>query len=166
MGTRGLVAALALTVAACGGSEPVDDPGAASEVEERFAQWVRAWNSFNPANLEPFYIQKRHLTVAWPNGERMRGWEEESEYQRNFLATVMVMNLQPRDATFVMIHGNLALITFGFSLDMAAGGRRQIGPGQATMLWQKEGGVWRIYSAQLSYARTTERQLTQPPTRR
>jgi uncharacterized protein DUF4440 len=166
MRKRGLVAVLALAVAACGGGGPVDDPGAASEVEGRFTAWVRAWNTFNPANLEPFYVHRTHLSVAWPNGERMRGWDEESQYQKNFLGTVMVMNLQPRDVSYVMVRRDLGLVTFGFSLDMFAGGRRQIGPGQGTMLWQKEGGVWRIISAQLSYARTTERQMAEPPTRR
>jgi len=166
MGKRGLVAVLALAVAACGGGDPVDDAGAASEVEGRFAAWVRAWNSYNPANLEPFYIHKPHLAVAWPNGERTRGWDEESQFQRDFLPTVMGMNLQVREPSIVMVRNDLALVTFGLSLDMFAGGRRQIGPGQGMMLWQKEGGVWRIYAAQLSYARTTERQLTEPPSRR
>ena len=54
---------------------------------------------------------------------------------------------------------DLALITFPFTLDLAAGGSRQIGGGEGMMLWQDEGGTWGIYAAQLSYTKAVEAQV-------
>lgn len=70
-----------------------------------------------------------------------------------------VTNLVPQSPRVTLVRKNLALITFPFTLDLAAGGSRQIGPGEGTMLWQEEGGAWRIYAAQLSYTKVVEAQL-------
>jgi hypothetical protein len=157
---------LAVTLAACGGSDPATDPPVAAEVQARFQAWVRAWNAARPEGLEPFYLHKGHLSVAWPNGERSRGWEEEAAMQRRILPTVTAMNLDARQPAVVLVRGNLALVTFPFTMDMLAGGTRQIGPGQGMMLWQKEGGTWVIYAAQLSLTRPVEARIAGPATRR
>ena len=155
-------AALAVILAACGGTDPVNDPPLVAEVQARFEAWVTAWNARQPAGLEPFYLHKPHLTVAWPNGERTRGWDEEAALQRRLLPTVSVMNLDPQAPTIVLVRRDLALVTFAFSLDMLAGGTRQIGPGQGMMLWQKEGRAWVIWAAQMSLTRAIEARITGP----
>src|SRR5574341_1601324 len=163
MRRRWLAAVLGLAAVACGGVDPVEDPRGQAAVKGQFDAWVRAWNSARAENLAPFYIHKDHLTVGWPNGERTHGWTEESQFQSNFLSTVMLNNLVPRDPTIVLVRRDLAVVSFGFSLDQLAGGRRQIGPGQGLMLWQREEGAWRIYAAQLSYTSATQREMTEPP---
>ncbi len=85
--------------------------------------------------LAPFYVEKEYLTVTWPNGEHTQGWTQESQFQQRFLPTVTVTNLVPQTPRIMLIRKNLALIPFAFTLDLAAGGSRQIGPGQGLMLW-------------------------------
>lgn len=151
---------LAATLVACGGgTAPAVDRVREANVTARFQGWVRAWNVHDPDALAPFYMQKEYLTVAWPTGGRTRGWAEESRFQRSFLPTVTVTNLVPQSPRVVLVRKNLALITFPFTLDLAAAGSRQIGPGEGMMLWQDEGGGWRIYAAQLSYTKAVEAQV-------
>lgn len=157
----GALLAAALLVA-CGGVDPVNDLPAQAEVQARFDAWVKAWNATRPAGLEPFYVQKDHLTVLWPTGERTRGWAQERELQQRFLPGVSLMNLAPQKPTITLVRPNLALVTFPFNLDVTYGGTRQVGPGEGTMLWQQEEGAWRIYAAQLSYKKVTEAQLSAP----
>ncbi len=150
----------AVTLLACGGgTAPAVDSVTEANLTSRFQGWVKAWNIHNPDSLAPFYIWKDYLTVAWPTGERTVGWTAESRLQRTFLPTVTVTNLAPQSPRIVLVRKNLALITFPFTLDLAAGGSRQIGPGEGTMLWQNEGGAWRIYAAHFSYTKVVEAQV-------
>ncbi|HEY3279150.1 MAG TPA: nuclear transport factor 2 family protein [Gemmatimonadales bacterium] len=147
-----LGALLTVALVACGaGGAPVTDRVTEAALRARFDAWVSAWNAHHPDSLAPFYVQADYLSVTWPTGEVKRGWTQESEYQRSFLPTVVAMNLAPQSPRIVLVRSNLALVTFPFTLDLTAGGARQIGPGQGMTLWQKEGGAWRIYAAQLSY---------------
>ena len=151
---------LAATLVACGGgSAPAVDRVTEANLRARFQGWVRAWNLHNPDSLAPYYVQKEYLTVAWPTGGRTHGWAEESRFQRSFWPTVTETNLVPQTPNFVLVRKNLALVTFPFTLDLAAGGSRQIGPGEGTMLWQNEGGAWRIYAAHFSYTKAVEAQV-------
>jgi hypothetical protein len=143
-------------LAACGGTDPINDPSLMGVVSDRFKAWVQAWNTHTPAALEPFYLHAGHLTVTWPNGERTRGWDAEHQMQQTFLPSVTTMNLVPREPVIVLLGKDQALVSFAFSLDMGADGNRQIGPGQGLMLWQDRGGAWRIVAAQLSYGKATE----------
>jgi len=161
-----LGATLAVTLAACGGTDPATDPPAAAEVQARFQAWVRAWNAARPEGLDPFYLHKSHLSVAWPNGDRTLGWEQEAALQRRILPTVTAMNLDVQQPAVVLVRRNLALVTFPFTLDMSAGGTRQIGPGQGMMLWQREGRAWVIYAAQISLTRPVEARIARPAPRR
>lgn len=150
---------LAATLVACGGgTAPAVDRVTEANVTARFEGWVRAWNRHHPDSLAPFYIQKEYLSVVWPTGTRTRGWTEESGLHHSFLPTVTVTNLVPQSPRVVLVRKDLALITFPFTLDLAAGGSRQIGPGEAMMLWQNDGGAWRIYAAHLSYTKAIEAQ--------
>jgi len=150
----------AATLVACGGgTAPATDRVTEANVTHSFQGWVKAWNLYNPDSLAPFYMQKDYLTVAWPTGERTVGWTEESRFQHTFLPTVRSTNLVPQSPRVVLVRKNLALITFPFTLDLAAGGSRQIGPGEGTMLWQNDGGAWRIYAAHFSYTKAVEAQV-------
>lgn len=150
---------LAATLVACGGgTAPAVDRVKEANVTARFESWVRAWNAHRPDALAPFYIQKEYLAVVWPTGTRTRGWAEESRQQQTFLPTVTVANLVPQSPRVVLVRKDLALVTFPFTLDLAAGGSRQIGSGEAMMLWQNESEGWRIYAAHLSYTKAIEAQ--------
>ena len=151
---------LVATLFACGGgTAPVADRVAEANVLARLQGWVKAWNIHNPDSLAPFYAQKDYLTVVWPTGGRSIGWTQESGLQRTFMPTVTVTNLVVQSPRVILVRKDLALVSFPFTLDLAAGGSRQIGPGEATMLWQHEGGGWRIYAAHLSYGKTAEAQV-------
>ncbi len=71
----------------------------------------------------------------------------------------MAQRLVPQTPRILLVRESLALITFPFTLDLAAGGSRQLGPGQGIMLWQYQGGDWRIYAAQLSYTNAVQAQV-------
>lgn len=147
---------LAASLLGCGGgAAPATDRVSEANVTSRFQGWVKAWNLHNADSLAPFYIQKEYLAVVWPTGVRTRGWTEESQLQRSFLPQVRLANLVAQSPRVVLVRKNLALVTFPFTLDLQAGSSRYIGPGQGTVLWQEEGGVWRIYAAHLSYARVS-----------
>ena len=151
---------LAATLVACGGgTAPAVDRVTEANVMNRFQGWVKAWNLYNPDSLAPFYLQRDYLTVAWPTGDRTLGWAAESRFQHSFLPKVTLMNLVPQSPHVVLVRKELALVTFPFTMDLAAGGSRWIGPGEGTMLWQNEGGAWRIYAAHLSYTKVVEAQV-------
>lgn len=150
---------LVATLVACGGgTDPVNDRVAEANVLARLQGWVKAWNIHNPDSLALFYAQKPYLTVVWPSGGRTLGWTQESNLQHTFMPTVTVTNLAPQSPRVILVRKELALVSFPFTLDLAAGGSREIGSGEATMLWQNEGGGWRIYAAHLSYTKAVESQ--------
>jgi hypothetical protein len=160
MRQRMLGALVGAAVVACGGgTAPVADRVAEAQMAARFAAWVTAWNGRRADLLAPFYQANEYLTVTWPTGEHTQGWPQEAALQQRFLPTVTVVNLVPQTPRILLVRDNLALITFPFTLDLAAGGSRQIGPGQGIMLWQYEGGDWRIYAAQLSYTNAVQAQV-------
>lgn len=151
---------LAVTLVACGGgTAPVTDRVSEANVLARLRGWVSAWNAHSADALGPFYAQRDYLTVVWPTGAHTRGWTEESQLQRSLLPTVTLTNLVAQSPDVVLMRKDLALVTFPFTLDFAAGGSRQIGPGEATMLWQNEGGAWRIVAAHLTYTKAVEAQV-------
>src|SRR5258705_13634019 len=118
---------LVATLVACGGgTAPAADRVAEANVTARFQGWVKAWNIHNADSLAPFYIQKEYLSVAWPTGARTHGWAEESRLQHTFMPTVTVTNLVPQTPRIVLVRKDLALISFPFTLDLAAAGSRQI----------------------------------------
>jgi len=152
-----LGAPLAAAVLACGGgTTPTTNAGVTATVTGRFQDWVKAFNWASPDSLAPFYEQTDYFTAARPNGERTRGWAKESEFQKDFLPTVRVMNLSPQSPVVTLVRKDLALVTFGLSLDMDAGGTRTIGSGQGTTLWQDDGGAWKLYAVQLAYTNASQ----------
>ena len=151
---------LAVTLVACGGgSGPVVDRVSEANVRARVQGWVKAWNVHNADSLAPFYTKQDYLTVVWPTGARTQGWTQESQLQRSFLPTVTMTNLAAQTPDVVLMRKDLALVTFSFTLDLSAGNARQIGPGEGTMLWQNEGGAWRIVAAHLTYTKAVEAQF-------
>lgn len=151
---------LAVTLVACGGgAAPVVDRVSEANVLARVQGWVKGWNTHNADSLAPFYSQTDYLTVVWPTGTHTQGWTEESQLQRSFLPTVTLTNLVAQSPHIVLLRKQLALVTFPFTLDLAAGDSRQIGPGEGTMLWQNEGGTWRIVAAHFTYTKAVEAQF-------
>lgn len=150
---------VASLVACGGGTAPVADRVAEAKVLARLQGWVKAWNIHSADSLAPFYTPKDYLTVVWPTGAHTQGWTEESQLQRTYLPTVTMTNLAMQTPHVVLMRKDLALVTFPFTLDLAAGSTRQIGPGEGTMLWQNEDGAWRIVAAHLSYTRAAEAQV-------
>ena len=151
---------LAVALVACGGgTAPVTDRVSEANVLARLRGWVNAWNAQSADSLAPFYTQRDYLTVVWPTGAHTQGWTEESALQRSFLPTVTTTNLVAQTPDVVLMRKDLALVTFPFTLDLAAAGSRQIGPGEATMLWQNEGGTWRIVAGHFTYTKAVEAQV-------
>lgn len=152
---------LAVTLVACGGgTAPVTDRVSEANVLARVRGWVRAWNAHSADSLAPFYAHKDYLTVVWPTGAHTQGWTEESQLQRSYIPTVTLTNFVAQTPHVVLMRKDLALVTFPFTLDLSAAGSRQIGPGEGTMLWQDEGGAWRIVAAHLTYTKAVEAQVS------
>jgi ketosteroid isomerase-like protein len=151
---------LAVTLVACGGgTAPVVDRVSEANVRARVQGWVKAWNVHRADSLAPFYTSQDYLTVVWPTGAHTQGWTEESQLQRTYLPTVTLTNLVMQTPHIVLMRKDLALVTFPFTLDLAAGSSRQIGPGEGTMLWQNESGTWRIVAAHFTYTKSVEAQV-------
>jgi len=151
---------LAVTLVACGGgTAPVVDRVNEANVRARVQGWVKAWNVHSADSLAPFYTSQDYLTVVWPTGAHTQGWTEESQLQRAYLPTVTMTNLAMQTPHVVLMRKDLALVTFPFTLDLAAASTRQIGPGEGTMLWQNEGGAWRIVAAHFTYTKSVEAQV-------
>jgi len=151
---------LAVTLVACGGGTgPVTDRVSEANVRARVQGWVKAWNAHSAESLGPFYAQKDYLTVVWPTGDHTHGWTEESQLQRSFLPTVTQTNFVAQNPDIVLMRKDLALVTFPFTLDLTAANARQIGPGEGTMLWQNEGGAWRLVAAHFTYTKSVEAQV-------
>lgn len=120
-------------------------------VRDRATAWVRAYNNRTLDSLAEFYLQGPELTVAWPDGRRTRGWEEESAAQREYLREVTTMNLVVQDLQIEVFSPVVALTTFRHSADAVRGTERDLFTGLGTLVWTKSGtGSWVIRALQLS----------------
>ena len=146
---------IGLAILTIGCAQPLSRPDRAVQqqiVQDRMTEWARAFNSKDLAQLATFYHQDLEVTVAWPDGRRTRGWDEESVMQEQFFLQVNRMNLVLQDPTVRVFTKEIAIVTFRHSDDIVSMNTdRDIYAGQGTMVWQRgEDDIWRIRAQHLS----------------
>lgn len=149
-----LVAAACAAVAGCAQELTRQERAVQEQIlRDRVSGWSRALNNRDADSLATYYHQDEALTVAWPDGRRTRGWEEEAEAIRGMFRTVARMNLVVQDLEIDVLAPNVALATFRHSADIILTTTdRDIFTGQGTLVWTKVGeeDVWRIRAEQIS----------------
>jgi ketosteroid isomerase-like protein len=121
-------------------------------LQDRATEWMRVLNNQEQDQLATFYHQGIELTVAWFDGHRTRGWDEESLAVEQFFRDVATLNLGLQDLVVDVLSPTIALSTFRYSADVIlTTSDRDIFTGQATVVWIKDdAGEWRIYAEQMS----------------
>lgn len=122
-------------------------------LRDRLTAWSRVLNNRDADSLAAFYHQVPELTVAWPDGQRTRGWEEEAAAQREFFRGVVTMNLVVQDAVVEVLGFDAALTTFRYSADLIlTSTERDIFSGYGTLVWTRAEGsdTWVIHTEHMS----------------
>ncbi len=150
-----LIAFIGVLAAACGPKDLTRQERAVEEqmLRDRMTGWSRAVNNRDVDSLAGYYYQGPELTVAWMEGNRTRGWEEQETALREFYQRVGMMNLVVQDPVHEVLTRNFALTTFRYSGDVVMRTtERDVFSGQGTLLWYKPGSerTWRIYVQHLS----------------
>ena len=116
------------------------------EARARLDDWAKAIGTRNPDSLAFYYHHGPELTVAWSDGRRTRGWEEEAAVQRDFLGKTSQINLTLIDPVIDPVVRDVAIANYGISVDMVQNGERSVSAGQGTSVWAKDptDRVWRI----------------------
>ncbi|MBI4501920.1 MAG: nuclear transport factor 2 family protein [Gemmatimonadetes bacterium] len=132
-------------------------------VRARLDDWAKAVNNKNPDGLASFYHHGPDLTVAWSDGRRTRGWEEEDAVQRDFLGKTSQITFTVIDPVIDPVARGVAIANYGVSVDMDQDGVRSVSAGQGTSVWAKDptDQVWRIRALH-----TGRKEVAPPPTRR
>ncbi|MBI4421435.1 MAG: nuclear transport factor 2 family protein [Gemmatimonadetes bacterium] len=134
-------------------------------VRARLDGWVTAINNRSPDGLASFYYRGPELAVAWSDGRRTRGWEQESAAQKEFLGKLSQINFTLSDPVIDPLTAQVAVATYGVSIDMVSNDQRSVTAGQGTSVWVKDPAddMWRIRALQ-----TARKELAPPaqPARR
>ena len=147
---------LILITVACGGGEISVRQRflAQSSVSVHFDAWVRALNNQERDSLALFYHHGPELRVLGIDGTISRGWEEESESQRQFIETAELVNFVPGEPDIEVLAKDMVLTTFRHTLDIerVSGQRDPTVHGLGTILWTQDPGddSWKIRLLQLS----------------
>jgi len=142
-----LTAVLAVSLAGCERRLSLSERTRAEQVvRARLEAWVLTVNSREVDSLGAFYHRGPELTVAWSDGRRTRGWEEETARQREFLSGVSQITLAIRDVMVDVLAQDVALATYGLSLDLTSPQGREVSAGPGTIVWVRDpaDNVWRI----------------------
>lgn len=122
-------------------------------LSDRLTGWSRTLNNRDADSLAAFYHQAGTLTVAWPDGRRTRGWEEEAAAQQEFFRGIATLNIALQDQAVEVLDSDVAVTTFRYSADLILTSTdRDIFSGQGTLVWVKPEGsdTWVIHAEHLS----------------
>ncbi len=124
-------------------------------IRDQLTAWTRAFTNRQQDSLAMFYHQSPDLTVAWPDGKRSSGWEEEQQAQRAFFSQAGQVNLVLQDVRVEVFTPTLAQVTFRHTADLIVGDinpQRRYFTGSGTMIWMKPDarGSWVIHTEQIS----------------
>ena len=124
-------------------------------LEARVQAWAKAFNNRQRDSLATFYDQTASLSMAWPDGDRRNGWDEESAKQEEFFATARQVNLVLQDPRVDILSARAAVVTFRHAMDVIVGDvnpERRYFSGQGTLVWWRadEKSPWLIRAGQVS----------------
>lgn len=149
-----LLAAVVL-VAACGSQQLTQRERAVESqaLQGRLATWGRVLANRDRDSLATIYEHSPELSVAWADGVRTRGWDDESKALAQFLNDVNSFNFVIQDPTVDVLSRTVAVTTFRYSVDaIHANTSRDVYSGQGTLVWVKDpkSDTWLIHTAELS----------------
>lgn len=138
------------------------------DLQARVQAWAKAFSNRQRDSLATFYAQTGGITVAWPDGDRRNGWEEEAAKHEEFFTMARQVNLVLQDPEVEILSSSAAIVTFRHAMDVIIGDvnpERRYFTGQGTMVWTRadERSPWVIRAAQVS---ETPHQAPAAPARR
>lgn len=151
-------------VVACGGREISVRQRflAQSGVSVQFDTWARAVNNQDEDSLALCYHHGPELRVLNMDGTISRGWNEESERQRDFFSAAERVNFVPGEPEIEVMAKDMVITTFLHTLDIERmnGERDPTVRGVGLILWTRDPNddTWRIRFVQLS-ARLSDGEL-------
>ncbi len=121
-------------------------------LSDRMTAWARVLNNRDRDSLAIFYDQVPELTVAWPDGRRTHGWEEQAEAVRDFFRVVARINRVVQEEAIDVLSLDVAVATFRHSTDIILMTTdREIFTGQGTLVWvRNEARDWVIHLEHIS----------------
>lgn len=149
--------AAAMVVAACGSQQLTQRERAveSQRVQSQLSTWSRLLANRDRDSLGTMYEHSPELSVAWADGVRTRGWDNESRALDQFVDSLNSFNFVIQDPAVEVLSPNVALTTFRYSVDaIHANTARDVYSGQGTVVWVKDPktDAWLIHTAELSRA--------------
>ncbi len=147
--------ALAAALAACGPQQLTRQERLVEEelVKKQVQVWEQAFNSLKPDSMAILYEQSPDFSAAWPDGKRTRGWEQESQAQRDFATRTKALNFDVQEPVIEVLSPNVSVVTFRHATDVTDSlSGRALYSGQGTMVWVKDAKdkTWRLHTLQIS----------------
>jgi len=124
-------------------------------LDARVQGWARAFSNRDRDSLATFYDQTAALSMAWPDGDRRSGWEDEMAKHQEFFNLARQVNLVLQDPRVEVLSPSAAIVTFRYAMDVIIGEvspERRYFTGQGTMVWTRvdDRSPWVIHVGQIS----------------
>jgi len=137
-------------------------------LEARVQGWAKAFSNRQRDSLATFYEQTAGLSMAWPDGDRRNGWEEEAAKHEEFFTMARQVNLVLQDPQVEILSAGAAVVMFRHAMDLIIGDvnpERRYFTGQGIMVWTRadDRAPWLIHAGQVS---ETPQQTQAAPARR
>jgi hypothetical protein len=148
--------ALAMMLVACAPRELTRQERAVEEqmLQGRVDLWEKSLNTLKPDSMALTYEQSADFSAAWPSGTRTRGWEQEAQAQKDFVARTSAFNFDLQEPVIEVLSPSIAVVTFRYAADVADSltKERALFSGQGTMVWRKDPAdkTWKIHTVQTS----------------
>ena len=155
---RGSTLFVVLAGAAVLGCEPPSMNRQQRAVEEQsvsnfVSRWATALNNAAQDTLTSLYEASPSLRVVWPDGSAAIGFEENEQAIADIYDQWEMVNYGPISPEVHIINAEVAIVTFGHSLDIRfVDNRRQVSSGHTTLVLVKDAvdGLWKIRRQHLS----------------
>jgi ketosteroid isomerase-like protein len=124
-------------------------------IQDRMQGWAKAFSNRERDSLATYYDQAAGLTVAWPDGDRRTGWEQEAAKHEEFFTMARQVNLVLQDPQVEILSRTTALVTFRHAMDIIIGEvspERRYFTGLGTLVWTRadDRSPWVIHAGQVS----------------
>ena len=122
-------------------------------VSNRVSQWTTALNNAAQDTLKSLYEDSPRLRVVWPDGNAALGFEENGQAIADNYDQWEMVNYGPISPEVHVINAEVAIVTFGHSLDIRfVDNRRRVASGHTTLIFVKDAadGLWKIRRQHIS----------------
>lgn len=147
--------ALAVALVACAPQSLTRQDRAVEEqlIQGRVQLWEQSLNTLKPDSMALTYEHSPDFSAAWADGKRTRGWEQEAQAQKDFIARTKSYNFDLQEPVIEVLTPAWAVVTFRHASDVADSlSGRALYSGQGTMVWRKDptDKTWKIHTLQVS----------------